>query len=102
MSKYAPFDTKQSQTLKTLLAEVGGGGSDFGVVDLGIVEEAATGQILYAYDVVEGVLHFTNLSLVDTLAPGIVLGYLASLPNFTAGNVLAVNATDDGVEWIVP
>lgn len=100
MSRFFPFDTAQASTLEKLLANAGGG-SDLGIVDFGLAGPLGASQVLFCVGVVNDIPTWTNVDHA-TIAYNSILQYLVGLPGFAAGNILAVNATEDGFEWVAP
>lgn len=81
----------------------GGGGSvnDLSDVFMGEVQPAGPSQVLFSLSADGGVNHWVNIDF-NTIVSGAVTSALAGFPGRAAGRILAVNATDDGFEWIDP
>lgn len=81
----------------------GGGGSvnDLSDVFMGEITPAGPSQVLFSLSADEGVNHWVNIDF-NTIVSGALTSVLAGFPGRAAGKVLAVNATDDGFEWITP
>lgn len=92
-----------------VLSASGGGGGGGSVEDLTDFEAGLIGSPVSTGDIIYNVgfgeqhptTQWTNIPL-SLLMSGATTSYLGALPGRAPGKILAVNATDDGFEWISP